>query len=100
MKWIPYICIVVLFVIILLQSKSCHNEETVPTSTGSILTRIDTVILPLIVRDTIPGKPVFIKSKIDTSIWTKKRKNIPDTSYSGLLSQYKALGNSHFSTNV
>lgn len=95
MKYIPYIGILVLLVIILLQNRSCESPK--PQITPP---QIDTVVIYEQIHDTIPGKPVYISTKIDTSIWMKKKDYAPDTTYSGLLLQYKILGNKHFSTNV
>lgn len=81
-----------LLLIVLIQNKGCKKETLLPS-------KIDSVVLYDTIRDTIPGKPIYIKTRIDTSIWMKKVENTPDTSYSGLLSQYKKLGNKHFSTN-
>lgn len=91
---LPYIALIIMTVIILLQNDGCFPEkEMEPKIT------IDTVIIYKEVKDTIPGKPVYISTKIDTSIWMKKSEYKPDTSYMGLLSQYRKLGNKHFSTN-
>jgi hypothetical protein len=95
MKIISYICIVILFFVVLMQIRGC-KEEVVEIRSP----KVDTVMVYKYVYDTIPGKPVYIKMKVDTSIWMKKVENIPDTTYKGLLSQYKNLGNRYFSTNV
>lgn len=94
MKTIPYIGIIILLIIVLLQNKGC-KEDTVITPP-----KIDTVIVENIIHDTIPGKPIYIKTKIDTSIWIKKSEYKPDTTYKGLYNQYTSLGNKYFSTNI
>lgn len=94
MKQLPYIAVIVLLFIVLLQNRSCDKKGDV------IVEKRDTVVVYKHIVDTIPGKPVLIKTKIDTSVWMKKSEYKPDTSYVGLLSQYKKLGNAHFSTNV
>lgn len=94
MKTIPYIGCIILLIIVLLQNKSCDNDVVIDSP------KIDTVIVIDTVRDTIPGKPILIKTKIDTSIWIKKSEYKPDTTYKGLYNQYTSLGNKHFSTNI
>jgi hypothetical protein len=94
MKYIPYIIVVILLSFILLQNKGCKEDVIL------IPNKVDTVLVYEKVYDTIPGKPIYIKTKIDTSVWMKKTKYIPDTTYSGLLNQYKTLGIAHFSTNI
>ena len=87
---LSYLVISVLVFLVL--ARGCKDTPA-PTETR------DTVIVYVPVKEIIPGKPIFIKSKIDTSIWVKKADLKPDTTYKGLLSQYMALGNKHFSTN-
>lgn len=91
MKIIPYITIVVLICVILLQNKC--SSPIPPKETR------DTVIVYKTVHDTIPGKPKLVAAKIDTTIWMKKSDYKPDTTYKGLLKQYNFLGNKHFATN-
>jgi len=93
MKFLPYILIAVLLGILLLQNKSCTPPPIAPP-------RIDTVVVYEYIHDTIPGKPQYVATKIDTSIWMKKADYKPDTTYSGLLEQYETLGNRYFATNV
>jgi hypothetical protein len=93
MKTLPYIAIIVLLVIILLQNKSCVPEPPAPS-------KIDTVIVYETVRDTIEIKiPVLVASKPDT-VWQDREEQTPDTTYNGLLKQYTDLGNRYFTTNT
>lgn len=89
-KHIPYIFIIGILVFLLFHN---NKEKEIITNT-----KIDTVIVEKHVIDSIPGDVVYVSTKIDTSIWIKKAENIPDTTYKGLLSQYKLLGNNYFST--
>lgn len=92
---LAYFAILLLLALTLLQIRSCD-------STKSPIIHSDTVYITkyVYIHDTIKGNPIFIKEKIDTSVWMKKAENKPDTSYNGLLSQYKSIGNRHFSTNI
>lgn len=89
-----YIVIIALIAIILLQRNGCSY---IPKEAPKVT--IDTLISVIEVHDTIKRKPVFIKAKTDT-IWRDSLIFKPDTSYTGLLKQYTALGDSHFITNV
>lgn len=91
---VAYITIILLVVIILLQNKSCKREDNIQPI------RIDTVVRYDTIKKIVPGKTVFIKQKIDTSVWIKKVDFKPDTTYKGLLKQYENLGNQHFAINV
>lgn len=93
MKLIPYIAILILLAIIVIQNL---GEKRIESNSS----KIDTVIIYKTIHDTIKTKPILIVSKVDTTIWIRKTGNVPDTSYVGLLSQYKNLGNSFFSTNI
>lgn len=96
MKSIPYIGIILLLLVILLQNRGCIDQKEQYNTPP----KIDTMVVYKYIHDTIPGKPVYLKTKIDTSVWMKRSDNIPDTTYKGLLSQYKGLGNKYFSTNI
>jgi len=88
MKNIAYIVIGVFLLIILLQNQ-CSGPKTPPKEIR------DTVIVYEIIRDTIPGEPIYLKGKtVRDTVWLTENK--PDSTYNGLLSQYKTLGNSHF----
>ena len=94
MRTLPYIAIIVLLVIVLLQNKSCNNPIDIKPP------KADTVVVHHIVRDTITiVKPVLVASKPDT-IWKYRDQNTPDTTYDGLLKQYTELGNRYFTTNT
>lgn len=95
---LPYIALVIMVIIILLQNEGCLRPKD--SEISDTVVRYDTTIVYQTIRDTVPGKPIYIKSKVDTSVWMKKSEYKPDTSYSGLLFQYKTLGNKHFSTNL
>jgi hypothetical protein len=86
--------IIALAAIVLFQRNGCSY---IPTTTPNVT--IDTLISVIEIHDTIKGKPVLIKAKRDT-IWRDSLIFKPDTSYEGLLKQYTALGDSHFTTNV
>ena len=90
---LPYIVIIVLISIVLLQNRSCKPVPQEP------IIQIDTLYIYKTIRDTIPGEVKFLRAKIDTSIWMKKEELKPDTTYKGLLSQYELLGNQHFAIN-
>lgn len=95
MKKLPYIGIIVLLLIVLLQNRGCNDPEVQDNTP-----KIDTVIVHEVIKDTVTIKiPVPIASIPDT-IWLKKEENTPDTTYKGLLNQYKELGNRYFTTNV
>lgn len=94
-KNLPVYFTLIVVIILLLFNKGGFFK---PTERDII--KIDTVVVYKHITDTVPGKTVYIKTKIDTSKWMLKSENKPDTSYVGLLSQYKNLGNKHFSTNI
>lgn len=95
MKTLPYIGIIVLLLIVLLQNRSCNGPEVQDNAP-----KIDTVYITIHIRDTvIIEKPVLIASIPDT-VWQKEEENTPDSTYSGLLNQYTELGNKYFTTNV
>jgi len=91
---LPYLVIIILIIIILIKS----GDKTIVN--GPEVIKRDTITKYITVRDTIPGKIIYIKSKVDTSIWIKKADFKPDTTYSGLIKQYKSLGNSYFAVNT
>lgn len=95
MKTLPYIGIIILLIIILVQNftdKDPKEPQEKP--------KIDTVYVYKYIKDTITiEKPVFIAGKIDT-VWLEKPGYVPSETYEGLLSQYKKLGNYHFTTNT
>ena len=94
MKKLPYIGIIVLLLVILFQNRSCKQPN------GPNTPKIDTVIVYKHIVDTIVvEKPVLVSSKPDT-VWMEKEENAPDTTYEGLLFQYKLLGGKYFTTNV
>jgi len=85
---IAYIVIVVLIVVILLQN-NCSGPSV------SIKETRDTVVVYIVVHDTINGKispPKIIKD----TVWLDSPENTPDTTYFGLLRQYQKLGNRLF----
>jgi hypothetical protein len=94
---LPYIALVIMVVIILIQNQGCFDPKN--TLAQDTIVKYDTLIVYKYITDTVPGKPVYIKTKVDTSVWIKRDELKPDTTYFGLLSQYKKLGNNHFSTN-
>jgi hypothetical protein len=94
-KNLPIIFGIIIVILLLLFKKGGFFE-----SESGPITKIDTVIVYKHIVDTIPGEIVYVKTKIDTSKWILKEEHKPDTSYLGLLSQYKKLGNNHFSTNI
>lgn len=60
----------------------------------------DTIVKYIHVNETIVGRhPVIIKYKLDT-FWITKKEYIPDSNYSGLLEQYRKLGNQYFMQNT
>lgn len=89
---LPYIVIIILLVIVLFQNKSCSNIDTPEPKIT-----IDTVYYPVI--DTIYADPEIIYTKPDT-VWKTDTLYIPSSTYTGLLTQYTALGNKYFQTNV
>ena len=93
-KNLPYLIIVVLFGIIMLQR--CGTKPT-PAEKPKIdtIVRIDTLYL----HDTIQGKPVLVYSKPEIK-WRDSIQYVADTSYKGLLAQYDALGDKYFSRNI
>jgi len=89
-----YIVIIALIAVVFLQRTGCtYIPKEAPKVT------IDTLISVIEIHDTIKGKPVFIKAKRDT-IWKDSLIFKPDTNYEGLLKQYIALGDSHFTKNI
>jgi len=91
---LAYIAVAILLAILLL--KNCSTKPVDNPKKD----KIDTVIIKIPVHDTIPGKPIIIKEKIDTSIWVRKSENKPDTTYEGLLKQYTSLGNKLFTKKL
>ena len=89
-----YIVIGVLLLIILLLQR-CGGDKPADTPAP----KIDTVIKYITVHDTVKGKIKYIKGETDTS-WMTHIEYVPDTNYSLLLKQYKALGDRHFKTNI
>ena len=92
---LPYILIIILVLIILMYD--CGGGRK---SDPEVVTKykIDTVFIHI--HDTVKQtKIVYLKSKPDT-IWVKSPENKPDTTYKGLLTQYKNLGNNYFATNI
>jgi hypothetical protein len=87
-----YLIIVALIIVVIAQ-RSTYIKTEVPKPI------IDTVISIKYVHDTIPGKPVLIRSKKDT-VWRDSISYIPDTSYTGLLKQYDSLGDKYFATHL
>lgn len=77
-----------LFIYLIKNQKPCDTQ---------IVTKTDTVYVT--VHDTIRTKPVVIRQKPDT-VWLTTVEYKPDTSYAGLLEQYKNLADSHFSTRI
>jgi hypothetical protein len=94
LKNIPYLIIVVLFGIILLQR--CGKAPIIPEKP-----KIDTVVKhdTLVIHDTIHLKPKLIKTEPEIK-WRDSIVYVPDTSYKGLLKQYDALGDKYFSRNI
>lgn len=89
---LSYLIISVLVFLVL--ARGCRDKSV------ETITKIDTLVVYDTVKEIIQGKTVFIKSKIDTSIWVKKADLKPDTTYNGLLHQYMTLGNKHYSINT
>jgi len=89
LKTLPYIGIIVLLLIILLQNKGCL------TQTGKHNIQIDTVVVYIPIYDTIVGNPLPPVIEKDT-VWMTKTEFVPDTTYQGLLNQYTFLGNNYF----
>ena len=87
---LAYIAIAILLGVLLL--KNCSTKPVKQQDSP----KIDTVIVERIIHDTIPGEPLLVKQEIDTSIWVKRKENAPDTTYAGLLKQYKDLGDRLF----
>lgn len=94
---LPYIALVIMVLIIFFQNQGCLDPRN--SNSQDTIIRTDTLVVYKHLTDTIQGKIIYIKTKVDTSLWIKKSEYKPDSTYSGLLSQYKILGNSHFSTN-
>lgn len=95
MKTLPYIGIIVLLLIVLLQNKGCNNQNGQDNTP-----KIDTVYKTIHITDTvIIEKPVLVAAIPDT-VWMKEEENTPDSTYDGLLNQYTELGNRYFTTNV
>jgi len=93
LKNLPYLIIVVLFGVVMLQR--CGKTPEVAKPKIDTVVRIDT----LYIHDTVPGKPILVYSKPEIK-WRDSIQYIADTSYEGLLAQYDALGDKYFSRNV
>jgi hypothetical protein len=93
MKILPYIGIIVLLLIVLLQNRSCSPADITPPN-------IDTVIVYETIRDTVEVEVPTLVAAIPDTVWLKEEENAPDSTYDGLLYQYAELGNRHFTTNV
>lgn len=91
---VAYITIILLIIIILLQNKSCKRQDDIQPI------KIDTVVRYDTIKKIIPGKIIFIKQKIDTSIWMKKPGNVPSKNIDSLKTQYLILGNKFFAENT
>jgi hypothetical protein len=89
-----YIIILGLIVVILLQRNGCTY---IPKNDP--LPKIDTITNLIVIHDTIPGKPIFLKAKKDT-IWRDSIQYKPDTSYAGLLKQYNSLEDKFFTEHI
>lgn len=96
LKNLPYLVILVLFGIILLLRCNNNNNQS-PKLRDTLSTKI--TIIHDTIHDTIPGKPVLVKSE-PTIKWKDSIVYKPDTSYNGLLYQYDLLGDKHFSKNI
>lgn len=83
------IFLIVLFIIILLQR--CDNDPIVPDIQYDTIVQIDTI------HDTIPGKPIYIVTKPDTTWITEYP---PDSNCNTLRQQYIELGNKFFAENT
>jgi len=90
MKALPYIIISILLGVLLLQRTACSSIE------GTTETRIDTLYDTTYIHDTVKGDVKIVKIKGDT-VWQSIPQYLPDTSYEGLLSQYRSLRDSFFS---
>lgn len=90
-KGIGYVAIagiLSLFVYLVKNQKPCDTQ---------IVTKVDTVYIT--VHDTIRTKPVVIHEKPDT-VWLTSVEYRPDTSYLGLLRQYKIIARDYFTTKT
>ncbi len=89
---IPYIIIIILLIVVTCQSgqRRIETKEVV---------KVDTVYKYITIRDTIPGKTIYIKGDVDT-VWLDRPGFVPRPTYQGLLEQYKTLGGNYFKKNV
>jgi hypothetical protein len=87
------IIIIVLFGLVILQR--CNTgEKDIPTL------KIDTVLVPIPVHDTVQAKPKLIKSKADT-LWRDSVRTITDSaSYKTILENYYSLGDKYYEKNT
>lgn len=95
MKNLPYIVILVLVGIVLFQT--CGKKKPVPEPTVVTVTKTDTFIK--LKHDTLPGKPILIRSEPIVK-WDTLPGYTPDTSYEKLKVQYDNMGNNYFARNV
>lgn len=89
---LPYLTIIILFIIILIQGRSCDRSN-------DYIIKIDTVITYIPIEIEVPGKIEYIKEDPDT-IWIYQDRFIPSKNYDTLKLQYNQLGNSFFSTRI
>lgn len=87
------VIIIVLMFVVLLQ-RSSYIPNTVPE-----LPKTDTITNLVVIHDTTPGKPIFLKAKRDT-VWRDSISYKPDTSYAGLLKQYDSLVDKYFTEHI
>jgi hypothetical protein len=92
---LPYIVIVILLCILLLQRYGCGKSNVNIIDTISI--KHDTFYIPI--HDTTKGKTVTLPSRVDT-MWKHDSFYKPSSNCDTLLQQYTNLGNSYFSVNV
>lgn len=92
LKNLPYLIILGLIVIIILQ-RSCVPKGIV------VETKVDTVTVYDTIKEVIPGKPGKTITIKDT-VWMHDPNYIPKSDYDGLLKQYNELAKLYFTTNI
>lgn len=89
---IPYLIIIVLLIVL-----TCQSGKP-KVGIREVIKR-DTIVKIVTIRDTIPGKIIYVKGTQDVS-WIEKSKWVPKSTYDSLLEQYKSLGSLYFKKNV
>lgn len=95
MKNLPYIVILVLVGVVLLQT--CGRKKPLAEPTIVTVTKTDTFIK--LKHDTLAGKPILIKSDPIVK-WDTLPGYAADTSYQKLKVQYDNMGNNYFARNI